>query len=132
MKKGKGIFGKIKFDILLISVLIAVGAAVLLFAFLNGQGGAYVQIKVDGRVTAVCPLAENRTVTINGINGTNLLVIENGEAYIGEADCPDKLCVNQGKISMTGQSVICLPHRIVVEITGEEQKDNSEIDVIVK
>lgn len=132
MKKGRGIFGKIKFDILLVCVLLAVGGVIFLFAFLSGQGGDSVQVKVDGRVTAVYPLAENRTVTINGIGGENVLVIENGEAYISEADCPDKLCVNQGKISMNGQSVICLPHKTVIEITGEKQSDKSDIDIIVK
>ncbi len=128
----KGILKRVKYDIFLVGILITVGAAVLLTAVFNGQGGEYVCIKTDGEVSAVYPLTENRRVVINGANGTNLLVIENCQAYISEADCPDKLCVRQGKISMKGQSVICLPHRIVVEITGQEQKDNSDIDVIVK
>ena len=55
-----------------------------------------------------------------------VLVIENGACAITEADCPDKLCVGMGKIHYSGQSIICLPHQVVIAIVGE----NPEIDEI--
>ena len=131
MKKERIAFSKFKYDILLLGVLLAAGTFIFLFALFNGQGGTYVRVKVDGKITAEYSLKENRTVTLNGKNGINVLVIENGEAYISEADCPDKLCVRQGKINMNGQSVICLPHKTVIEITGENKNDKSNIDIIV-
>ena len=44
-----------------------------------------------------------------------------------DADCPDKVCVKTGKIKSPGQTVVCLPHRVVIEITG----DNADIDAAV-
>jgi len=48
--------------------------------------------------------------------------IEGGEAYLKEADCPDGLCVGMGKISRSGQSIICLPHKVVVDIVGGDEE----------
>ena len=44
-----------------------------------------------------------------------------------DADCPDKVCVKTGKIKKPGQTIVCLPHRTVIEITG----DNADIDAAV-
>ncbi|MEE3468604.1 MAG: NusG domain II-containing protein [Eubacterium sp.] len=54
--------------------------------------------------------------------GRNRLIIRGGEAWIEEADCPDKLCVNQGHISHTHDSIVCLPHHISVRIAGETEQ----------
>lgn len=133
MDKEKMSFKNIKKDILLIGGFVIIGAVIFLFAVLSGDGGKTAEIRVDGKVTAAYSLSENRTVEIQGAGGVNLLVIENGEVYMKDADCPDSLCVKQGKISMKGQSIICLPHKVVVEITGDETKsENSDIDIIVK
>ena len=76
---------------------------------------------------------QNQTVDINGIGGQNRLIIENGRAYMQEADCPDKLCVKQGNISMKGQSIICLPHKVVAEIVADDSaNENDSVDIIVK
>ena len=56
-----------------------------------------------------------------------------------EADCPDKYCVKQGKIKNVGETIVCLPHKVVVEIEktskGTDSNDNmknDEIDAVVK
>lgn len=121
-------------DILLLAGAIAVGAIILLIALLQGQGGTYVQVRVDSSVYGTYPLSESRTVRIDGIGGSNTLVIENGQAWMSEADCPDKLCVRQGTIRLKGQSIICLPHKTVVEIVSDEQGDSASagVDIIAK
>ncbi|MBR1781354.1 MAG: NusG domain II-containing protein, partial [Oscillospiraceae bacterium] len=91
-------------------------AAVLL---LRSHAGATVQVRVDGAVVNTFPLSGEVTYQIDGLGGTNLLVIQDGAAWIQEADCPDALCVNMGRISRSGQSVVCLPHKVVVEIIDE-------------
>lgn len=130
MENKKGIFG----DILLILVFAAIGGLIFLFALLHGNGGVYAEVRTDGKVYGIYPLSENRTVEINGVGGRNLLVIENGQACMTDADCPDKLCVRQGKISLNGQSIICLPHKTVVEIVSENHSEGSsnDTDIIVK
>ena len=52
------------------------------------------------------------------IDGHNKVVITDGEVWMEEADCPDKLCVLQGKISRSGQTIICLPNKTMVTIKG--------------
>lgn len=52
------------------------------------------------------------------INGHNKVIIEGGKVWMDGADCPDKLCVSQGKISKSGQAIICLPNKVMVTIKG--------------
>ncbi len=113
-------------DMLLILTLVVVGLLVLLLLRYRRTNGGYVEVRVSGSVTAVYPLDQDGTYPIEGVGGSNLLVIENGACAITEADCPDKLCVGMGKIHYSGQSIICLPHQVVVAIVGE----NPEIDEI--
>ena len=46
----------------------------------------------------------------------NIVVIENQTVYIKEANCHNKKCVNHKPISSVGESIICLPHKFIVEI----------------
>ncbi len=122
-----------KRDIFLIAAMLLAGVIILLFAFIGGQGGSSVIVRVNGEKKAVYPLGEDRRVELGGSGGKNILVIEDGSARIEDADCPDKLCVKQGRISLKGQSVICLPHKLVIEITdGEAAPADSGADVIVR
>ena len=82
------------------------------------RDGAAVVVEQDGKETARYALDENRTVRIKGQGGYNLLVIEGGEAWLLEADCPNLLCVKTGKIRYAGQSIVCLPHKLAVRIGG--------------
>ena len=82
------------------------------------QGGAEVIVEQNGRETARYALTEDRTVRIEGEGGYNLLVIQNGEAWLSEADCPNLLCVKTGRIRYAGQSIVCLPHKLAVRIAG--------------
>ena len=94
---------------------------VLLFVFLTREEGAIADVYVDGVKVAEYPLSIDGVYYIN--NGSNVLVIEDGAAYMREANCPDKFskngCVNTGKISYVGQTIVCLPNKIIVEIVGE-------------
>lgn len=58
----------------------------------------------------------------------NRLRIQNGQAKMEWADCPDQLCVHQKAISRTGESIICLPNQVVVSVQGSKE---SELDGIV-
>lgn len=108
-------------DIILIAVILIVGLSVLLITFLNREEGDMVVVYVDTVKVAEYPLSVDGVFYLN--NGTNTLVIEKGEAYMRDATCPDKFssngCVKQGKISFVGESIICLPNKIIVEIVGE-------------
>ena len=101
---------------LCLGVLLACGAAILL-PFLFRKSGQTAIVSIDGHLYGEYSLSTAQTIEIDG--GKNILIIENGSISMKHADCPDKLCLSQGKISLAGQSIICLPNRVAVEISGE-------------
>ena len=117
-------------DLALVGVLLLVGAAVALAVVLSSDDGSTVVIRRNGEVIQTLSLSADRRLVLADDSGSNTLVIENGQAWMEEADCPDGLCMKTGRISRTGQSIICLPHRLSVEIEGDI--DPSDVDVIVK
>lgn len=92
---------------------------------------ADVIVKVEGKQIRSFPLCENTTYTIHGANnGINELIIEDGQVWIKEADCPKQICVNQGKICDSGENIICLPHKVAVTIQSKSAVDS--VDAIVQ
>lgn len=122
-----------KADIILLAAVIAVGGIMAAVLFLHNQSGSQVQVRVSGTVAASYPLDQNATYTISGVNGgTNVLVIEDGTARIEEASCPDGLCINTGRVSRDGQSIVCLPNQVVVEIVSDTTgivNEDSGVDI---
>ena len=108
---------KRKIDIILIGALLLV-SAVLYFVFSSGTAGGEAVVRVKDEVVERPKLSDSGTYPLNG--GTNVLVIEDGYAYIVEAHCPDKYCMRQGKIHYTGQCLTCLPNKLTVTIEGGE------------
>ncbi len=114
----------IRLDIIIIALFLAVGVIIALVLFLGQHKGATVKVSVDGNTIKTFPLDTDTTYEIHGIDGgTNLLVIKDKKAYIEEASCPDGLCINMGKIESSGQSIVCLPNRVVVSIEGEDGQE---------
>ena len=101
--------------IVIASLLLLALALYLILGALRTVGGEVV-VRVDGVETERHALTENGTYPLNG--GSNILVIGEGQAWLTEANCPDLLCVRQGKIRYTGQSIICLPNRLTVTVEG--------------
>jgi hypothetical protein len=112
---------------MLIAGALIVGVALFAFVGFAKSDGARVDVLSGGKVVASYPLNEDREVDLN-YNGYNLLRIAHGQASVIEADCPDKLCVKQRTISKAGETIICLPHRVVVRVSGGEEP---EIDGVV-
>lgn len=69
---------------------------------------------------------ELRVETAQG--GYNLIRVEEGRIRVVEASCPDKLDVKQGWISGASQSIVCLPHRLVIRILKDEPDTKNTID----
>lgn len=91
------------------------------------QTGDSVVITVDGTVEKTLPLSQDATCTIHGApGGSNTLVIRDGSASISDADCPDKLCVHQNAISHQGETLVCLPHKVVVSIKKSASSADSD------
>ncbi len=122
-----------KNDIILISGLFAMFLIIILALQIFRNGGNKVLVSVDGVEKYTFDLDKDIDFEIEGYEGgTNHLVIKDGEAYLTEASCPDHICVYMGKISDVGQSIICLPNRVVVEIVGDKNSPDGDIDTIVR
>ncbi|MCR5580761.1 MAG: NusG domain II-containing protein [Pseudobutyrivibrio sp.] len=81
-------------------------------------------VTVDGEVYGTYPLNEDRTERIELEDGSyNILSIHDGYAEIIEASCPDQICVNHMHIHYKGETIVCLPNRVVVEIINGEESD---------
>ena len=110
-------------DILIVVAILAVCVAVLLIRAPK-KAGEYVVVRIDSVEAGRYDLNVNASYELNG--GTNTLVIENRQAYVSHANCPDQICVNQGKIWGSGQMIVCLPNRITVTVEGV----SSGVDIV--
>lgn len=114
---------------LITGLLIVTSVLLVVIQFGMKKPGEKVIVKVDGNVVKKISLNENIVFDIEGYQGgSNRIVVEDGNVAMSDADCPDKLCVHTGKIKKTGETIVCLPHRVVVEITG----DGKEYDAVVQ
>lgn len=114
-----------KNDYRLIAVIILI-AALLFFIWGKeaGREAAVVEVTVNGKKSGSYRLDSRQEIDING---TNMLVIRNGMADMTEADCPDKLCVNQKAISKNGESIVCLPNKVVVTVISGDGRELDEV-----
>ncbi len=109
-----------KLDIFLIIglILIAIISWVVIDNFVLKEGDS-VQIVVDGKVTNSFPLNEDYIYSVK--NDENRIIIKDNQVYMEDANCRDRLCVKQGKISKAGEAIICLPHKLVVKIVSKKE-----------
>lgn len=120
----KSFIKKHKIDIIVISSLLLISIAVLLVTQLTRKDGAYVEIKIDGKVVAEISLEDDGVYTLN--HGTNELTIKGGVAYMTDSDCPDHTCENTGKVKYVGETIVCLPNKVHITVIGP--KDDTSVD----
>lgn len=86
-----------------------------------GDTGEFAIISINGHEETRLPLSVDAEKTVEGFAGLTCTVcIKDRAASVTEADCPDKLCVDHSPISRSGESIVCLPARITVTISGTE------------
>ena len=98
-------------------------AALLLFLVMHltrGEDGNQIQITVDGNIYGTYSLAKDQVIEVKEKDFYNRIRIQDGKAYMGEANCPDGYCEEQGKINGRSQTIVCLPHKLVVEVLDAE------------
>ena len=113
-----------KRDLILIGIILAIALIALGLIQFFKEPGAYVVVQIDRVEVARYSLSVDGEYSLNG--GTNILKIENGEAWMLEANCPTKggtRCTAQGKISKTMESITCQPNNLSVIVYGAEDAD---------
>ncbi|MBD5468742.1 MAG: NusG domain II-containing protein [Lachnospiraceae bacterium] len=113
----------------------------LLRGLLFHGDAVYVEFSQDGRIIRRIRLAdmEGQDIRIDAADGGyNLVRVENGSVFVREADCENGDCIRQGTIRHTGESIICLPHKLAVTINGDADGtggsglDEEQYDTIVR
>lgn len=117
-----------KADIVLFFVLLAVGLTISWASLNSGQTGEKVRISVGGETYGVYDLAQDRTIQVRQNGHTNNIIIEGGHVSMASSDCANQVCVNTGAIYLAGDSIVCLPNRVMVEILSESK--GGGVDVI--
>ena len=111
----------LKNDILLIAALLLVALAAWGVLRLTRTRGGEAIVTVDGVLAATIPLTVDATLPIGTGKGfLNVVEVSGGRVRVVEADCPDRLCVRQGWIRYDGESIVCLPHKLVVTVRSTE------------
>lgn len=117
-------------DIIFILCILLVAAIGMLYLFVFRSQGDTVKVTVNGEIYGTYLLSEDITEDIRtGDNGEylNRLVIKDGKAYMETATCPDGICVDHAPIFRDGESIVCLPQRVVVTVVTNQ--DN--VDIVV-
>jgi len=108
---------------IIISILIpALIGAVILYTT-NTHKSKTVEIYVAGELYSTHPLSPNQNDIIihTTENNYNIIRIEADGVYMAEANCRSQICVLSGKHSHIGQMIACLPHRVLVRLTGQAE-----------
>lgn len=107
-------------DILLLTLVVAATVASFSGTALLANGGSVVVVELKGAAVYKGNLDEDRKVTVRGEHGDVRIQIRGGMVAVVGADCPNKVCVRTGWRSSAGESIICVPNRVVIRVTGEE------------
>ena len=108
-----------KADIILMATILLVGFIGISLYFMTGKKSEYISVSLDGEKIGVYSLYENCEIPIYSGNGVNVLLIQNGTAQMTSADCPNQDCVLHKEISQRNESIVCLPHKVVVTVIKE-------------
>ena len=125
----KAFVGKNKITIIVIASLLLLSLIFFISNVIFRKEGAAVRVTVGDEVVGEYPLSKNKTYSLNG--GTNILVIEDGVAYISYAECKTQQCKHMGKIKYCNQFIACEANKIrIVVIEQGNYKDENGIDFV--
>ncbi len=120
-KKLRGRKRRRRNDIILVCVLLAAAFLGGVYLFVARPMGDTVKVTVAGEIFGEYPLWEDITKDIySGEDGSghNRLVIKDGKAFVETATCPDGICSSHRPICRDGESIICLPHKVVISVSS--------------
>lgn len=112
--------------VIVILAILVLSVAASVYLWTRKPGGHVARIFVDGELVREIDLdkltvPERFTVTTD--RGENVILAEPGRVRVESADCPDQVCVHAGWLADSAAPIVCLPHRLVIELAGETSLD---------
>lgn len=121
-----------KKDLILICSVLVLAAAFWLVpravGFFGNSKEQKLRITVSGEEYGTYSLEEDQVIKVGD---TNVCEIKDKKVSMISADCPDQLCIHQRPIHLQGETIVCLPNKVVLEITGTKQTDQEALDGVV-
>lgn len=111
--------------LLILGIITALALAVCFF-LRNQVPGTVAKVYVDGKEVESIRLdlvSASYEIPIETTYGRNIILVEPGKISVKEADCPDKICVETGRIPEAGNVIACLPHRLSIVIASEIESE---------
>jgi hypothetical protein len=121
-----------KWDVIIIVALIIISIipeGIMFITNANKHNSLYVEVYSQGKLYKKLPLKKDSikvNFTVENELGENIVEITDGQVKVVDADCHDKICVKAHAISKAGETIICLPHKVVVRVIGEGEQDTDE------
>lgn len=112
-----------KADIFLAAGLVLLGVLSVFAAKWFSTGGDSVSVTVNGALYGTYPLSEDAVISVETEFGRNVIRIENGRVFVAESDCANHDCEHFGSIGGPGEVIMCLPHRLVITVSGDSGVD---------
>lgn len=122
-----------KLDIIIIVFLMLLSFTPNIFFYKSlskHYNSSYANIEISGEFYDSIPISSfkgEKKITIETKYGNKIILIKNNAIQIIESDCKDEICVKQGQASKVGESIICLPHQLIIEIKGNEEDSSSDM-----
>lgn len=121
-----------KQEIIFIIIITVIGIALFMLYFFSPKNGKNVILRQNGKIIGEYAIDINKKIVVKTKdNKKNIVIIKDKKVSVVNANCSDKICVNRGKIDKTGESIICLPHKLIVEVVNTN-KSQKEIDAVAK
>lgn len=116
-----------KKDLILGAGIIVIAFAMLLVMQLTrGEEGNQIRVMLDGKIYGTYSLSKDQTIEVKDGDFYNRIRIEDGKAYMEEANCPDGYCEEQGKISGHTQTIVCLPQLAAGKMTLAQMVETAD------
>lgn len=122
-----------KTDIIIVLILILLSALCYFgYKHFSEKKSAIAEIYYKTELVKVIDLttATDTTFTVPENEDVVFKTFSDGSICFYESDCPDKICIHSGKLSMPGQSAACLPNQLFIKIVSKNGYGNNDVDIV--
>lgn len=117
-----------KADIALFFIILIFGIIISFVSLFGNSEGDEVKVAVDGQLFGIYDINTDQTIEVKQDNHINHITIKDGMVSMSYSDCANQVCVHSGAISMTKDSIVCLPNKVMIEIIAKNR--GGDVDVI--